>query len=195
MSEKSFQFTIEPWSVVHENKEYHTPIFNLLQRKMRLEAKDEKNEGDFYVLETPDWVNVIPVTNNQEVVLVEQYRYGIEQPTLEIPGGMVDSGEQPLQSIKRELIEETGYNSDNWSSLGKVSSNPAIMTNYTHLYLAEDCELLTSKKPTGDEHERINVHLVPVDKFLNYVADGTIHHSIMVAAIARFLLKDGRREM
>lgn len=189
MSEKSFQFTIEPWSVVHENKEYHTPIFNLLQRKMRLEAKDDKNEGDFYVLEAPDWVNVIPVTKNKEIVLVEQYRYGIEQPTLEIPGGMVDSGETPLESIKRELVEETGYNSADWSGLGKVSSNPAIMTNYTHLYLAEDCELITSKKPKGDEHERINVHLLPMDKFLNYVANGTIHHSIMVAAVARFLLK------
>jgi len=195
MSKKSFQFTIEPWSVVHENKEYHTPIFNLLQRKMQLEAIDEKNEGDFYVLEAPDWVNVIPITPNKEIVLVEQYRYGIEQPTLEIPGGMVDPGEQPLQSIKRELSEETGYNSSNWSSLGKVSSNPAIMTNYTHLYLAEGCKPVRSEKTTGDKHERINVHLLSMDKFLNYVADGTIHHSIMVAAIARFLLRDGRREM
>ncbi|MDZ7658947.1 NUDIX hydrolase [Fodinibius sp.] len=190
MSEKSFQFTIEPWSVIRENKEYPTPIFNLLHRKMKLEAKDEKNEGDFYVLKAPDWVNVIPITKNQEVVLVEQYRYGIEQPTLEIPGGMVDPGEQPLESIKRELIEETGYSSANWSSLGKVSSNPAIMTNYTHLYLAEDCEMITSEKPRGDEHERINVHRLAVDKFLDFVADGTIHHSIMVAAVARFLLKN-----
>ncbi|WP_441000704.1 NUDIX hydrolase [Fodinibius sp. SL11] len=189
MSKKSFNFTIEPWSVIHENKEYHTPIFNLLQRKMRLEAKDEKNEGEFYVLEAPEWVNVIPITTNEEVVLVEQYRYGIEQPTLEIPGGMVDPGEQPLQSIKRELVEETGYNSGNWSSLGKVSSNPAIMTNYTHLFLAKDCELIASDKPEGDDNERINVHLLPMDDFLDLVADGTIHHSIMVAAVARLLLE------
>lgn len=189
MSKKSFNFTIEPWSVIHENKEYHTPIFNLLQRKMRLEAKDEKNEGEFYVLEAPEWVNVIPITTNEEVVLVEQYRYGIEQPTLEIPGGMVDPGEQPLQSIKRELVEETGYNSGNWSSLGKVSSNPAIMTNYTYLFLAKDCELIASDKPEGDDNERINVHLLPMDDFLDLVADGTIHHSIMVAAVARLLLE------
>ncbi|MGM0546200.1 MAG: NUDIX hydrolase [Bacteroidota bacterium] len=189
MSKKSFQFTIEPWSVVRENKEYPTPIFNLLQRKMRLEAEDENNEGDFFVLEAPEWVNVIPITNNNKVVLVEQYRYGIEQPTLEIPGGMVDAGEEPLESIKRELVEETGFESTSWSSLGKVSSNPAIMTNYTHLYVAENCELITSEKPEGDQHERINVHLLPMDEFLDFVADGTIHHSIMVAAVARFLLK------
>ncbi|PAU94855.1 NUDIX domain-containing protein [Aliifodinibius salipaludis] len=194
MSKKSFQFTIEPWSVVRENKEYPTPIFNLLQRKMRLEAKDEKNEGNFYVLEAPEWVNAIPITKDNEVLLVEQYRYGIEQPTLEIPGGMVDPGEEPMESIKRELIEETGYHSANWSSLGKVSANPAIMTNYTHLYLAEDCKLIASEKPEGDKHERINVHLLSMDEFLDFVADGTIHHSIMVAAVARFLLKS-RREM
>lgn len=190
MSKKSFQFTIEPWSVARENKKYHTPIFNLLQRKMQLEAKDEKDEGDFYVLEAPEWVNVIPITKNNDVVLVEQYRYGIEQPTLEIPGGMVDPGEEPQESIKRELIEETGYESKKWSSLGKVSSNPAIMTNYTHLYLAEDCEMTASEKPEGDQHERINVHLLPMNEFLDFVADGTIHHSIMVAAVARFLLKN-----
>lgn len=192
MSKKSFQFTIEPWSVVRENKEYRTPIFNLLQRKMRLEAKDERNKADFYVLEAPEWVNVIPITNNNEVILVEQFRYGIEQPTLEIPGGMVDPGEEPLESIKRELIEETGYESVSWSSLGKVSSNPAIMTNFTHLYLAEECELSKSEIPEGDEHERINVHLLDRDNFLDYVTDGTIHHSIMVAAVARYLLKDRR---
>lgn len=189
MSEKSFQFTIESWSVVRENKEYHTPIFNLLQRKMRLEAKDERNEGDFFVLEAPEWVNVIPITSNNEIILVEQYRFGIEEPTLEIPGGIVDPGETPVKSIKRELIEETGYISQHWHSLGKVSANPAMMTNYTHLYLAEKCQLTESPKPNTDEHERIHVHLLPIDEFLDFVADGTIHHSIMVAAVARFLLR------
>lgn len=190
MSEKSFQFTIEPWSVIRENKEYTTPIFNLLQRKMKLEAKDEHNEGNFFVLEAPEWVNVIPITKDNKVILVEQYRYGIEKPTLEIPGGMVDPGEEPLESIKRELVEETGYESLEWNSLGKVSSNPAIMTNYTHLYLAENCEPIASQKPEGDQHERINVHLLAMDQFLDYVLDGTIHHSIMVAAVARFLLRN-----
>ncbi len=189
MSEKSFHFTIEPWSIVHENKEYQTPIFNLLHRKMRLEVAGEQNHGDFYVLEAPEWVNVIPITKENEVVLVEQYRYGIEQPTLEIPGGMVDAGEEPLGAIQRELVEETGYASESWSSLGKVSANPAIMTNFTHLFLAEDCEFEGLQESEGDIHERINVHTKPVEEFLHLVENGTIHHTIVLAAVARYLLK------
>jgi len=189
MSEKSFSFTIEPWSVVHENKEYQTPIFNLLSRKMQLEAEDEHNEGMFYVLDAPEWVNVIPVTEKNEVVLVEQYRYGVEEPTLEIPGGMVDPGEGPKTAIQRELVEETGYISDNWSSLGRVSSNPAIMNNFTHLFLAEGCRFEGFKEADGDEHERIKIHKMPMQEFLSLAADGTVHHTIVLAAVARYLLR------
>ena len=188
MSEKSFNFTIEPWSIIHENKEYQTPIFNLLHRNMRLEALDEQNQGDFYVLEAPEWVNVIPITKENEVVLVEQYRYGIEQPTLEIPGGMVDGGESPLRAAKRELQEETGYRSEMWRSLGKVSANPAIMSNFTHMYVAEDCEFVGSDH--SDTHERIEVRTMPMDDFLAMVKDGTIHHSIVLAGVCRYLLME-----
>lgn len=192
MSEKSFRFTIEPWSVVRENKEYKTPIFNLLKRSMRLEAKDEQNEGDFYVLQAPEWINVIPITADNEIVLVEQFRYGIEEPTLEIPGGMVDEGEEPPEAARRELVEETGYVAENWKSLGKVSANPAIMNNFTHMFVAEDCRF-EGKMGSSEPDERIKVHLVSLDNFLDLVADGTINHSIVVAAVARFLL-DGRRQ-
>ncbi len=191
MSEKEFRFTIEPWSVVQENKEYQTPIFNLFKRSMRLEAADEQNAGDFYVLEAPEWINVIPITTQNEVVLVEQYRYGIEAPTLEIPGGMVDAGEDPQEAAGRELLEETGYKAGSWQSLGKVSANPAIMSNFTHMYLAESCCFEGAENP--DTHERINVNLLPMEEFLDLVADGTIHHSIVVAAVARYLLKVRRQ--
>ncbi len=194
MRDKSFNFTIEPWSVVHENKEYQTPIFNLLQRTMRLDAEDEHNEGDFYVLDAPEWVNVIPITTDGEVVLVEQFRYGIRQPTLEIPGGMVDSGEEPHKAIERELIEETGYRSESWVSLGKVSANPAIMSNYTHLYLAEDCRFIGIQESEDDVHERIRVHTLPLEEFLELSWNGTIHHTIVLAAVGRFLLYRNRGE-
>ena len=187
MSNNEFRFTIEPWSIVQENKEYQTPIFNLLKRSMRLEAATEQNKGEFYVLEAPEWINVIPITTDNEVVLVEQYRYGIEAPTLEIPGGMVDAGETPREAAERELLEESGYKAEGWKSLGKVSANPAIMSNFAHMYLAEGCRFEGAENP--DTHERINVHLLALDKFLDRVADGTIHHSIVLAAVARYLLR------
>lgn len=188
MSDSTFNFRIEPWSVVTENKEYKTPIFNLLKRSMELQAPDETDRGDFYVLDAPEWINIIGITKEKEIILVEQYRYGIEEPTLEIPGGMVDEGEEPLEGAKREMLEETGYRSDKWSSLGRVSSNPAIMTNFTHMYLAEECVFEGADNP--DTHERINVHTMPVKDFLELVKNGTVHHAIVVAAVARYLLKE-----
>ena len=195
MSKKSFQFTIEPWKVVRQNKEYQTPIFNILKRSMRLEAADEQKSGDFYVLEALEWINIIPITSQKEIVLVEQYRYGIEEPTLEIPGGMVDEGEEPAEAARRELVEETGFVSENWQSLGEVSANPAIMDNFTHIFVAENCRF-EGKIESPETDERINVHLMSLDDFFDYVADGIIHHSIVVAAVAKYLLQtDGKRQM
>jgi 8-oxo-dGTP pyrophosphatase MutT (NUDIX family) len=188
MSPKSFNPRVPPWTIVEENKEYSTPIFDLLKRRLRLQSEAESLEGDFYILRAPEWINVIPITPQDEVVLVEQYRFGIKAPTLEIPGGMVDPGEEPGEAAQRELLEETGYQSKEWESLGKVSANPAIMSNYTHMYVAEQCQFTGSKQNHSDTHERIEVRTVPMDEFLELVKDGTIHHSIVLAAVARYLL-------
>lgn len=187
MSQKNFEFSVKPWSIVRENKEYSTSIFKLLKQRTRLESAAEVLEGNFYILDAPEWVNVMPLTADEEIILVEQYRHGTQEPTLEIPGGMVDGGESPLEGAKRELLEETGYRSDTWKGLGKVSSNPSMMNNYTHMYIARDCEFVGAQNP--DEHERIEVHKMVLDDFLSYVEDGTVHHAIVLAAVARYLLK------
>ena len=191
MHSNSFSPRVQPWSVVEENKEYSTPIFKLLKQRIQLDSETDPVEGDFYILQAPAWINVIPITPDNKVVLVEQFRHGIQQPTLEVPGGLVDPGEEPLEAAKREMLEETGYKSKQWSSLGKVSSNPSMMDNYTHMYLAENCSHVGAQNP--DEHERIAVRTVPVDEFLQMAANGTIHHAIVLAAIARYLLIETRR--
>ncbi|MDR8393721.1 NUDIX hydrolase [Aliifodinibius sp. S!AR15-10] len=186
MSKKPFRFSVESWSVEQQNKEYETPIFNLFKHRLRLNS--ENIEGDFYIIDAPNWVNVIAITADREVVLVEQFRFGVDKPSLEIPGGVCDPGESPLETAKRELQEETGYISKKWSSLGKVSANPAIMNNYNYFFLAEECE------PNGtmnlDQHERIKVHKLSYQDFLDRVEDGTIDHSIVVAAVAKLLLRE-----
>ena len=180
----AFTFKIEPWKTVSEELVQATNIFDLYQTRMRLES--EAHEARFSVLKVPDWINVMALTEDEQVILVEQYRYGIEAPTLELAGGVCDAGEAPLETAKRELLEETGYATDHWVSLGKVSSNPAMQDNYTHSYLATRCIKVSEQKLDGNE--RIHVHLLPIHDFLDYVFKGTIHHSLVAATTAKYLL-------
>ena len=184
MSSRNFSFSIEPWVTTDEEVKYTTNIFKLLSRSMKIESED--HSATFSILEAPDWINVIPLTPDNEIVLVEQYRYGTEEPTLELPGGMVDPGESPLETSKRELLEETGYAGDECIDLGRVSSNPAIFTNYTYTYLIKNCSKIQEQQLDGNE--RINVHVMPLEDFLELVNRGEVHHSLVVAAVAKFLL-------
>ena len=184
MSNKTIRFTIEPWITTDERVEYTTNIFKVLKRDMRIDS--ENHEATFSILDAPDWINVIALTPENDIVLVEQYRYGTEVPTLELPGGVCDPGESPLESSKRELLEETGFSAKEWISLGKVSSNPAMQTNHTHTYLAKGCIKTNEQKLDGNE--RIHVHLIPLSDFLDLVKTGQIDHSLVVAAVAKYLL-------
>lgn len=179
-----FKFSKPLWNVVEDKKVFETPIFSLHQIDIIPDKKSESHP--FYVLDTPEWINVIALTPENRIILVEQYRAGIHKSTLEIPGGMVDGGETPPEAARRELLEETGFISDNWISLGKTSSNPAILNNFTHLYLAEDCIKVQTQQT--DATEDILVHQLPVNRFLNLVREGVVHHSIVLAAVAQYLL-------
>lgn len=179
-----FQFSKLPWEVLKDKKVFETPIFSL--HEISLKPNHQKSTHPFYVLKAPEWINVICLTSENEIILVEQYRAGIDKPTLEIPGGMVDPGETPEEAAKRELLEETGYSSKNWKYLGKASSNPAILSNFTHLYLATNCEKTEAAKQDGSED--IKQHSLRLKRFLELVNNGTIHHSIVLAAVSKFLL-------
>ncbi|HCD51348.1 MAG TPA: NUDIX domain-containing protein [Balneolaceae bacterium] len=184
MNRTSFSYSIEPWVTTNESVEYTTKIFKVLKRGMKIESED--HYAEFSILEAPDWINIVALTPERDIVLVEQYRYGIEEPTLELPGGVSDPGETPFESSKRELMEETGYSSEEWISLGKVSSNPAMLTNYTHTYLALNC--IKTAEQDLDGNERINVHVLPLNDFLELVRSGEVSHSLVVAALAKFML-------
>ncbi|MEM6797482.1 MAG: NUDIX hydrolase, partial [Acidobacteriota bacterium] len=137
-------------------------------------------EGTYRVLEMPRWVNVVALTPGQEAVLVEQFRHGIASMTLEIPGGMVDAGEDPAAAASRELLEETGYAGDPPIFLGEVHPNPAIQDNLCATYLVENASL--AAPPSPDEGEHIAVHLAPRGNLPELVRAGRITHSLVVAA-------------
>ena len=138
-----------------------------------------------YVFEFDSWANVVALTKNNEVVLVKQYRHGVQEVLLELPGGVVDDGENPLEGAKRELMEETGYSAGNIIEVGRIFPNPAIQQNTLYCYLATDVEL------TGEQHlddaEEIEVHLVPLDELIEMVRQGKFLHALNVAVLLQAL--------
>ena len=141
--------------------------------------RDGKRSG-FYVIECPNWVNIIALTPEKDVVLVDQYRYGTEEILMEIPGGIIDGDEDPELAAKRELLEETGYSSDNWVLLGKSLPNPAMQNNSTYHYLALDCE--KTAETAFDEHESLVTKLKPLSEIGKLVKQGEIAPSQVVCA-------------
>jgi 8-oxo-dGTP pyrophosphatase MutT (NUDIX family) len=137
------------------------------------------------IIEAPDWVNIIPVTIDNQVVLIRQFRFGIWSTALEIPGGMVDPGEDPMTAALRELEEETGYvPRGRVIHLGKVHPNPAIMTNVCHSFLALGCERTGKVNPDVDED--IQVSLEPRARIPELLRTGAITHALVACA---FLLE------
>lgn len=160
-------------------------VFSVRQRRLRealVPPATEAREGDFFVIDAPDWVNVVALTPQDALVLIHQWRHGVDHATLEIPGGMVDPGETPAQAAVRELREETGARATRWLKLGAVEPNPAIQSNRCHTYLALHCTLDQPLEPDGNE--RIHVELLPYAEVPKLLAGGQISHALVIAALA-----------
>lgn len=166
-----------------------TSVFSLSSHES---TNSEGKSGLFYKLHVPDWINVLALTEDKNVVLVKQYRHGTDEITLEIPGGAVDKEDtHPQHSAERELLEETGYQSKKWTHLGTVSVNPAIMNNYCHLYLAEDCKKVAEQNL--DQMEEIEVQTVPLSEFYDMIEREEIDHSLIISAVGRYLLRNSNK--
>ena len=152
---------------------------------VRFDPPDSDREGGtFVVARVPDWINVVARTDDDRLVLVRQYRFGVERATLELPGGMCDPGESPLDAACRELREETGYVGERWHDLGSVEPNPALQDNRCHTFLAESVQ--RAHEPRPDPHESIEVVLSPFDAIAGAVRRGEITHALVVAALYRY---------
>lgn len=137
------------------------------------------------VLETRDWVNVVARTLEGRYLLVEQYRFGTERVTTEIPGGVIDPGEEPLDAARRELREETGYEADHWRPLGSVAPNPAVQDNRCHHFLAEGARRVGELQQ--DEGEDLVVRTLSEAELRGAVASGEIDHALVLSALCRVL--------
>jgi len=176
---------VQTWKRILSEEIADCRIFQL-RRDISVCSDGSDEQHTFYCLECTDWVNIIPITKNKEVVMIEQYRHGIEEITLEIPGGMVDDEEDAQAAALRELLEETGYAPREVVALGKSRPNPAIQNNWVHHFLALDVE--QKQQPVFDKTEHTVIRFIPVDEISSLIQDEKITHSLVVAAFHRFSL-------
>jgi 8-oxo-dGTP pyrophosphatase MutT (NUDIX family) len=142
---------------------------------------------DFYIIESNDWVNIIPITADHQVVMVRQYRHGSGEVTLEIPGGLVEDQDTPQQAAARELLEETGFRAKRWLKIGTVNPNPALFQNRCYTFLARDLRKVADLNP--DQTEDIDVVLVPLSEIPKFIRTGKIDHSIVITAFTHYFLR------
>lgn len=144
-------------------------------------------ELDATILQAPDWVNVVAYTDDDQCVLIRQFRFGTGEITLEIPGGIIDAGEAPLAAAKRELREETGYVAARWTALGSIAPNPAFQRNRIHTFFAEGCRRVGELEL--DPGEDIEVELVPVAQIDELLACGAMDHALVAIAFQKVSLR------
>ena len=177
---------IKPWRYIRSTIPQSFRVFSV--RTDRVVSPRTGREHDFFVIESRDWVNVIPLTKNHQVVMVKQYRHGSRTVTLEIPGGLTNPGDTPLQAAARELSEETGYEAEEWAELGAVNPNPAIFNNRCHTFLARNVKRV--KNPDLDQGEDLEVVLLPLSEIPDRIRKGEIDHAIVITAFSFYFLRE-----
>ena len=166
------------WKTVSTDRQLDFKIL-----KVREDQVVDPRDGSLHrrvVIDAPDWVNVVPLTPDGEVVMIRQFRFGTAANTLEIPGGMVEEGEDPRSAALRELEEETGYRADRILALGSCHPNPGIQSNRCHSFLALGCRQIHQGAP--DHGEDIRVELYPRAGIGALIRNQEITHALVLVA-------------
>lgn len=168
----------KPWPLVRSALEESYFVFSV--RTDTACCPRTGQEHDFFVLESPDWVNVIALTSDDQVVMVRQYRHGTRGICLEIPGGLAEPGDSPQEAARRELLEETGYEAPELVFLGAACPQPAIMGNRSTTFLARGVQEVQA--PQLDDTEDIEVTLVAVSDVPDLIRKGEITNAMVILA-------------
>lgn len=149
--------------------------------KQHFSHPGDGRSGDFYIMHCNDWVQVIPLTEDGQVILVRQYRFGTQKLSWEVPGGIIDDGEEPVAAGLRELSEETGYRCARSRLLAQCYPNPALQQNHTFFVLAEGCTPVSGQNL--DHHEELEVRLFSVDEVSAMARNGGISHALAINSV------------
>lgn len=180
---------LKPWSVtasktVFKDKWIHVRADDCITAESAVVAP-------YYVLEYTDWVQVVAFDEEDQILLIEQYRHGVGRMSLESPGGVMDAGEtDPVATAKRELLEETGFTASDWIYVGKLAVNPATHTNFIHIVLANEAR--KEGEPADDPTERVKVQRISAKDAVPLLLSGKFIHSLHVAGLTMALHHGGK---
>jgi len=178
---------LRPWPETGRRRLAKLKVFDVLEARRRSPRTGEEHR--FFLVDTWDWVNVVAFTDDEELVLVRQFRHGPSEFTVEIPGGVIEPDEDPAATAARELREETGYRAAHLELLGTVNPNPALFTNRCHTFLARGCRKVGEIEQ--DAGEDIEVLTLPLAEVEDRVRRGEIDHSLVLSGLY-FLRLAGR---
>ena len=175
---------VKPWPCIQSQSNQSFRVFSI--RTDTAISPRTGTEHDFYIIESEDWINVIPLTADHQVVMIRQYRHGSRKITLEIPEGLVDPGDTQEKAAARELWEETGYEAQEFVKIGVINPNPALFNNRCYTFVARNVQ--KTHDPTPDQAEDIETILVPLVDISELIQQGKIDHAIVVAAFHFYFL-------
>ena len=168
----------ESWSLL--GSRYVREYKILRVREDRYRFKPTGAEADFVICDSADWVVIVPITKDGDIVFVRQFRHGVRQVVLETPGGIMDPGEDPAETAARELLEETGFEAATWEMPGALFPNPALNNARCHVAVARECS--KTSEPSLDPFERIDVELRPQSQLKKMIQSGELCHAQAIAA-------------
>lgn len=178
---------LEPWKTLEQTIQYQKKWFSVHTQKVQL--PDGRILDPYFVVNVPNWTNIIIATDREELIMVKQYRQATQTFTIEPAGGLIDEGETPLQAAIREMQEETGYTSNQISLLSEVFPNPALQPTKAYFYLAENASPTTSKN--FDAFEDIEIVVLPKQDVLSMLQNNQFTNGVQVGAIYKAVLKLG----
>ncbi|MDR1127355.1 MAG: NUDIX hydrolase [Treponema sp.] len=177
------------WEEESRRDVFKCRVFSI--HESQCQSPNNKDTSIFVVIDSADWAIILPVLETEQgkaFVMVRQWRHGAQEMSLEFPGGVFETGESPTSAALRELEEETAYTARKITYLGKMSPNPAIMSNHTHFFLAEDLEKLPAQHLDKDEY--VDVEITPINEVLSNMGKPPYIHALMGTAVALFMQKN-----